>query len=207
MWRNENNSADIFPVSLFKYNNCSEMVSATRGNKSFSYAFDNCGNCPSVMFDNNGGFALPIIGGVGAIGGIGLIGGMLPWIGVAIGVAIVVTVIADELIPVIGNPPMTDDKAEEKENTDAIPIEKCPPCPKKKKRCNDCAPPKGTVMLVAHHTDHPHGGMQPHYHYHKVNQNPLTCTCHENRDVPYTRATLLPNAIPWRPETGGGFAL
>ena len=146
--------------------------------------------------------AIAIGGGFGI--GVGIGAGIL----VGIGIGIVVGIVAIGVVSIIDSIPTSDAQVEEntEEKTDAVPIDKCEPCEDtKRKKCAPCDPPEKTVMLDACHTEHSHGGMRPHYHYHQVNQNKQTCVCFENRHNPYTTAKPLPNAIPRRPVTGGGF--
>ncbi len=162
------------------------------------------GNNPCIFFDSQGGFAIAIGGlGIGSSIGIGLgLGGLLAGLGVAIAVGIVVV----GAVAIIERISTTNDDASDDADSQPIAasLDGCPPCPDKPRKCRPCNPPAGTVMELRCDENHSHGGMRPHYHYLKVNQDPM-CICHENKNKPDVTAFPIPGAIPYRPVTGGGF--
>jgi len=49
-------------------------------------------------------------------------------------------------------------------------------------KCKPCLPSANTRCYKGPHTDHSHGGLNPHYHFFKMNQAPAPdCTCRRNR--------------------------
>ena len=87
-----------------------------------------------------------------------------------------------------------------------------------RRECAPCVPAVGTIM---YRLDEPIPGQewqfrghwpylnQAHYHYFRVNQNRVTCTCHANpaKDISNKGVSdvLLPGAIEYIEPTGGGF--
>ena len=71
--------------------------------------------------------------------------------------------------------------------------------------CRPCDPPVGTVMYEIHQ-GHQHAGLDPHIHYHIVQQSPpiAGCRCFAPKSSFTGGTTPMPSAIPYRQPNGGG---